>query len=154
VKTATPATSCYIDTSALAKWYVPEAGSAEFDEFIRAVPDAVSGRLTVVELRCLVARRRRNGTLGPDAERRAYALFLEHVAHGIVRIEPLPDRRHAEAAALIERLPAAVALRSLDALHLAAALAAEAPQLATADRAMAAAGEALGLEVAFFGGRR
>jgi uncharacterized protein len=147
------ATRCYFDTSALAKWYVQEADSSELEGFIRAVPEAVSARLTLVELRCLLARRRRDGTIAADAERRAYALFLEDVAHGHVRIEPMPDRRHAEAVGLIDRLPG-VALRALDALHLAAALAAGAPQLATADRAMAAAGEALGLEVAFFGGRR
>jgi uncharacterized protein len=153
VRTATPATRCYLDTSALAKWYVREVGSSEFEAFVQTVPDAVSGRLVVAELRCLLARRRREGALTPDAERRAYALFLEDVAHGHIRIEPMPDDRYAAAVRLIDRLPA-LPLRTPDALHLASALAADAAQLANADRAMAAAGEALGLEVAFFGGRR
>ena len=39
----------YIDTSALAKWYLSEASSEELDAEI--------SRLTVVEFRCLPARR-------------------------------------------------------------------------------------------------
>jgi predicted nucleic acid-binding protein len=144
--------SCYIDTSALAKWYLPEAGSEEFERFVRALPDPVSGRLVTVELRCLLARRRREGTLDREREEAAYALFLRDVADGHIRVEPMPDHHYAEAVDLLQRLPA-VALRTLDALHLAAALGYGARGLATADRAMATAASALGLEVTFFGVR-
>jgi predicted nucleic acid-binding protein len=54
---------------------------------------------------------------------------------------------------LVERL-ASVPLRTLDALHLAAATEAGAGLVATADRVMADAAAALGLDVASFGPRR
>jgi predicted nucleic acid-binding protein len=140
----------YIDTSALAKWYVPEQGSEAFAAFIAGVPEAVTSRLTVVEMRCLLARRRRAGLLSREAEALAYHRFTEQVAAGYVRIEPMADGRLMEALALIERL-AEVPLRTLDALHLAAARAAVAVTVATADSVMRDAAEALGLGVEFFG---
>lgn len=146
----TSVASCYIDTSALAKWYLPEAGSGEFERFVRALPDPVSSRLVSVELRCLLARRRREGTLDREGEEGAYALFLRDVADGHIRVEPMPDHHYAEAVDLLQKLQT-VALRTLDALHLAAALGYGVRELATADRAMATAAGALGLEVAFFG---
>jgi uncharacterized protein len=44
----------YIDTSALAKWYLPEPGSDAFVDFIRYQDGAAISRLTTVELRCLL----------------------------------------------------------------------------------------------------
>ena len=53
--------SCYIDTSALAKWYLNEPRSQDFESYIRSQRGALISRLTVMELRCLLARRRRAG---------------------------------------------------------------------------------------------
>jgi uncharacterized protein len=50
----------YIDTSALAKWYLNEPRSEDFG--------AVISRLTVVEFRCLIARRRRAGDIDLEDE--------------------------------------------------------------------------------------
>ena len=58
-------------------------------------------------------------------------------------------KRYLNAVRLIGRLDE-YALRTLDALHLACAWAAGAKELATADRAMAAAAEALGMDVERF----
>jgi hypothetical protein len=49
----------YLDTSALAKWYLSEPFSEAFEEFIQEQETAAISRLTVVEFRCLLARRRR-----------------------------------------------------------------------------------------------
>ena len=57
-----------IDTSALAKRYLPESGSDEFDRFLGRMPSVSISRLTVVELRCLLARRRRNHEIDAGAE--------------------------------------------------------------------------------------
>ena len=143
-------TACYLDTSALLKWYVPEAGSEELEAFVRRADDLVVSRLVVVECRCALARRRRNRMLDRAAEEDAWRLLREDLANGYLRMLPLSDTRLIEALELIERLTMHP-LRTLDALHLASAIAAQSTRLATADRVMAAAGEALGLEVAFFG---
>lgn len=140
----------YLDTSALAKWYVAEAGSEAFAAFIAAGPDAVTSRLTLVEMRCLLARRRRAGAFPAAIEALAWQRVTEQMAAGHVRVEAVPDARFAEALRLTERL-AELPLRTLDALHLAAAQAADVDALATGDLVMRRAAEALGIEVAFFG---
>ena len=142
--------ACYIDTSALAKWYLPEAGADEFAHFVVDLEEAVSSRLAIVELRCLLARKRRAGLVTSFGEQAVYRRFTRQIAQGYLEIAPVPDSRFMEALDLIEKL-ADIPLRTLDALHLAAARAATVDGLATADRVMAEAGRALGLEVAFFG---
>lgn len=141
---------CYFDTSALAKWYLPEQGSAAFEVFVNSDRKRMISRLVTVEMRCLLARRRRAGEIDQDYETRAWIAFMTHTADGVFKVESLPDTRFSEARALIETLPG-LPLRTLDALHLAAARAAEATILATADTVQRQAAQALGLEVAFFG---
>jgi predicted nucleic acid-binding protein len=141
---------CCLDTSALAKWYLEEPGSSAFEAFVNRTPDRTISRLVMVELRCLLARRRRASEIGSDHEASAWATFTAHAAGGVLAVEPVPDLRLHEARELIEVLPE-IPLRTLDALHLAAAVAVGAATLATADPVMRRAAEALGLEVAFFG---
>jgi uncharacterized protein len=142
---------CYIDTSALAKWYLEEPGSAEFEEFVNSIAERRISRLVTVELRCLLARRRRAGEVALDYEAGAWLAFTTHVAGGVFEVEPMPDPRFNEARELIDALPN-LPLRTLDALHLAAARAADATTVATADHVVQRAAEALGMGVAFFGG--
>jgi uncharacterized protein len=59
---------CYIDTSALAKWYLEEPGSDEFEEFVNSIAERRISRLVTVELRRLLARRRRAGEVALDYE--------------------------------------------------------------------------------------
>ena len=49
----------YLDTSALAKWYLNEAGSEAFVEFLQGLDSAVISSLSVTEMRSLLSRRRR-----------------------------------------------------------------------------------------------
>jgi uncharacterized protein with PIN domain len=53
----------YVDTSALAKWYIAEPGSAAFERFVQDAADVVISRLVLVEMRCLLSQRRRSGTI-------------------------------------------------------------------------------------------
>ena len=140
----------YIDTSALAKRYLPEARSDEFDGFLARLTSVSISRLTVVELRCLLARRRRNRDIDAGAERRAIARFEDNVAQGFLEVHPLEDRHALAACDLLIRL-AALPLRTLDALHLAIAIGIDAAQVATADNTFAAAASALALKVEWFG---
>ena len=49
----------YIDTGALAKWYLPEPGSEDFSNWMVQQEDTCISNLTITEFRCLLARRRR-----------------------------------------------------------------------------------------------
>jgi len=59
----------YLDTSALAKWYLNETRSEAFVEYLLGVDVAVISSLTRVEMRSLLSRRRRMGELTIDLER-------------------------------------------------------------------------------------
>lgn len=107
-------------------------------------------RLTVVEFRCLLGRRRRNRDIDLATERRAAGAFDDDVAQGFLEVHPLEDRHALEARDLLIRL-ASIPLRTLDAIHLAIALAIEADTVATADKTFATAASALRLKVEWFG---
>jgi hypothetical protein len=106
-------------------------------------------RLTVLELRCLLARRRRAGEINARLETDVFAAFEEDVRSGALAVHPVEDAHIAAAVEVIARVKAQP-LRSLDALHLAIALQIGAPTVATADRVMAAAATALGLKTVRF----
>jgi uncharacterized protein len=139
----------YLDTSALAKWYLNEPRADDFEAFITRQSAAVIGRIAAVELRCLLARRRRAGDISSTIERRAFAAFEDDIRQGFLEIRPGSDDDYIGALNLIESL-ATHPLRSLDAIHLAIARRAKAKTVATADRVMAEAAAALGFAVVRF----
>jgi uncharacterized protein len=139
----------YLDTGALAKWYLNEPRSEQFEAFIREQSSAAISRLTVVEFRCLLARRRRAGEITKSVESRVYASFEQDVGAGFLQVYPVADEHLIAALSLITRL-ARYPLRTLDALHLAIAQGIHCRRLATADQTMAGAGKAIGLGVARF----
>ncbi len=139
----------YLDTSALAKWYLNEAHSDEVEEWLgRHGPVAISS-LTLVEMRSLLARRRRAGDLDAKTEARVLATFDDDVRRGYLVCHAVHDRSVTASAGLFAQVPDQP-LRTLDALHLACARDIGARGFATADRVQAAAAEALGLEVTRF----
>ena len=144
------ADSSYVDTSALAKWYLPESGSEAFVDFIRRQDGAAISRLTTVELRCLLARRRRAGDITAQHERDAWSTFEDDIRAGHLHVEALSDAHAVAARDLLEQLHD-LPLRTLDAFHLAIARSLGVGILATADHAMARAAEALGLTAMTFG---
>jgi predicted nucleic acid-binding protein len=107
-------------------------------------------RLSVVELRCLLGRRRRNRDIDSSAQRKAIAAFEDDIGQGFLEVHPLEDQHAIAACDLLTSLDA-VALRTLDALHLAIAIASGARIIATADDTFAKAASALRLRVERFG---
>jgi predicted nucleic acid-binding protein len=140
----------YVDTSALAKWYISEPGSEAFEAFVAGFPRVVISRLTLVELRCLLARRRRAGEIAEPTADGAFQLFQSDIAQGHLEVCPLDDRHARGAVALLGQLRGHP-LRTLDALHLAVAQTIGSQLVATADRVMAGAAEALGIRAVIFG---
>jgi uncharacterized protein len=148
-----PAAEPYLDTSALAKRYLDEAGSDDFDAFLGRRPRALISRLVVIELRCLLKRRLGAGQIDARYEQAALADFADDVRRGHFQVEPLTDRHALMAYDLVDQLLGR-SLRTLDALHLAIAQSIGAGVLATADLGMARAAGALGFTVVTFGGPR
>jgi predicted nucleic acid-binding protein len=141
--------AAYLDTSALAKWYVAEACSEEVEDYIRAIHPAYISLLTTAEMRSLIARRTREGTIDAEAQARVLATFEGDIAMGHLVLLPHTVESFLVAESLIGAHPA-IPLTTLDALHLGVMRSAGVTALATADRVMAQAAEALGMECEIF----
>ena len=72
-------TIIYFDTSALAKWYINEAKSEDVEQYIREQGPVSISDLTVVEMRCLLARRRREKSIDAKMETEIFATFQEDI---------------------------------------------------------------------------
>lgn len=141
---------CYVDTSVLAKRYFNEAGSDEAEAFLIDQTQVIITELTAVEMRSLIARRRRDGSIDAALEAQIYAAFRADVRRKFIREHALSSQVFQGAEQLIAQLPE-VPLRTLDALHLAAAQELGVERLATADKRMRDAAERIELAVDFFG---
>jgi predicted nucleic acid-binding protein len=141
--------SAYIDTSALAKCYIREPRSLEVLDWADAQDGVVTSPLTLVEFRCLLARRRRAGQIDLPLERVVLAEFERDVHARTWRITQDTASLFDEARQLIDLVPE-VPLRALDALHLAYARHYDAKVFATADKNQAEAARALGLPLTIF----
>lgn len=109
----------FVDTSALAKRYVIEVGSAWVLTWIEPVAGnaILIAELTLVEMRSMLARRVKAKTLSPNAAKQLRSDFLIH-ARDEYLIIPIGTGIVSGAEALVDRH----GLRTLDALQLASAL--------------------------------
>lgn len=144
-----PGSVPYVDTSALAKRYLNEPGSTEFDSYLGEFSWVAVSTLTLVEMHCLLARRRRNRELTSEQELQLREALREDVVLGDLRVLPVADHHLQLALQLLDSLEQH-ALRTLDAMHLALIRSAGYRVLATADLKMASAAADLGLEVRQF----
>ncbi len=130
--------STYVDSSALLKRYVDEADSAAADALLRADPALLTARHTIVEVRRNLARLLAGRDL--TAARAAFADDLRAIS--IIEL----DEATCESAAAIAET---TGVRTLDALHLAAAQRISAPGVGflTFDLRQAQAARSLGLAV-------
>lgn len=141
--------SAYFDTSALAKWYVNESRSEDVEEYVRSVYPVYVSLLTKIEMRSLTARRVREGHIDPVTQGKVIATLEGDLAAGHLVLLPHTTESLLIAESLLGSHPE-IALRSLDAMHLGVMQAAGIMTLATADRVMAQAAEALGMECETF----
>jgi len=139
----------YFDTSALAKWYLNEPKSDEVEEYIREYGPVAISEITIVEMRSLLARRRREKSIDPQLENRVFGVFREDIQQGYLSCFPLPSGL-AESSINLLSMMTDIPLKTLDTLHLAIARAIQAVVLATADRIMIRAGKSMGFEVVRF----
>jgi len=116
-------TAYFFDSSALAKQYHQEAGSAKvtaiFQEPERRI---IVSQLTVVEIRSMLAGKVRSGTLKPMEARGVVDRFKADIASGTIEVFALNEFNFQQAEGLIAQYGFEHRLRSLDALQLALAL--------------------------------
>ena len=106
----------YLDTSALVKLYVEEAGTAAVVSRVEDAEAVATARVSYAEARAALARHRREGALSPTELRRAVRELDRE--WGMYNVVDLNDPLVRRAGALAERH----ALRGYDAVQLAAAL--------------------------------
>lgn len=140
----------YLDTSALMKRYVPEHDSDRFDAYFADLAGPAISRLTYVEARSTLARKRREGRLTSEQENAAMRELNTDIQYGAIQVRSMSEMEFVDAYQLIDEL-SDLPLRTLDALHLCAARAMGARELATADDVMRRVGERLGLKITYFG---
>ncbi len=139
----------YFDTSALAKWYLNEAMSDDVERYIQEHGPVAISDLTVVEMRSLLARRRREREIDLRIENQVFATFQEDIRQNVLICHPFPSGLAAGAVNLLS-VHSEISLRTLDALHLVIAKEIQTTVLATADRVMAAGGKAMGFSIVRF----
>ncbi len=140
----------YFDTSALAKWYLRETHSDEVENYIQTHGPVAISDLTVVEMRSLLARHRREKSIDRSLEGQIFATLQEDIRQEFLICHPFPSGLAIATVNLLVLLQD-VPLRTLDALHLTIAREMQADTLATADRIMARGAKALHLSVEQFG---
>jgi predicted nucleic acid-binding protein len=116
-------TTYFFDSSALAKRYHPEDGSAQVAALFRE-PERriIISHLTVVEMRSMLAAKVRMGVLTPAQTNALVGHFKADVASGKMEIFVVTEYHYRQAESLIARYGFEHRLRSLDALQLAVSL--------------------------------
>ena len=132
----------YVDTSVLAAYYCPEPASDRAQRALSLEAERAVSLLVDVELASALAGKVRGRQIRRTDARRILTLYQSHLEQGIYTRLPIEDAHYAQAREWLTTF--AVALRSLDALHVAVA-GLSGCSLLTADRALARACSAVGV---------
>jgi predicted nucleic acid-binding protein len=135
----------YIDSSALAKLYVPEPESDALDAFLRGRRDLLISELAITEVLSAVARKRREGMLNESQAFEIRDAVLSDADSGSFCRLDLSPLIHRQAERLLLQVES-LALRTLDALHVALALHGSATYIVTFDARMRVAALHAGLK--------
>ena len=133
----------FLDTTAFAKLYVAEEGSVELAELVYTAESIAVSAIVLPETLSALRRLVREGKI----EESDYGLLKERLCRDIATIQvvSLADETIRRAVAVIENS----SIRSLDAIHVGAALAVDASLFVTADSRQTEAARAAGLDVRF-----
>jgi predicted nucleic acid-binding protein len=131
----------FLDTSALVKTYIDEAGSDHLDQLLAAADSVAVCALAEVEVLSTIARKRRQKLISATG----YEQVKQELIADLQTFEVIPVERSVldGAIRLLEQFP----LRGADAIHLAAARSANIDLFVTSDLEQRAAAEGAGLNV-------
>jgi predicted nucleic acid-binding protein len=128
---------------------VPEARSDDVEEYLRRTCPVYISLLTKAEMKSVLARRLREGHIDAETQGKVIATFEGDIAMGYLVLLPHTVGSFLVAESLLGSHPD-IPLRTLDALHLGVMRSSGVNTLATADRTMASAARALGIECEAF----
>ena len=115
--------SYFLDSSAVVKFYHPEAGSATVQRIFAEADRRIRiSRLTVVEVRSAFAGKLRMGAITEREARLSLDRFKSDLVAGLMGVFALTEFHYRRAEQLIEKHWARQRLRTLDSLQLAVAL--------------------------------
>lgn len=123
----------YLDTGVLAAYYCPEPLSNKVQKTLNRLAGPTISPLVELELHSALAMKVRNREMDAATAGQVAAMFQLHLADGHYRVVPIGAREYTLARTWIAAFNSP--LRTLDALHLAAAFASDLT-LISADRAM------------------
>jgi predicted nucleic acid-binding protein len=129
----------YLDSAYIAKYYVNEPDAPAVRKLIRRASFVCSSAWAFVEVTCVFHRHVREGSLTAAQGRELTAVFRRHVESDLWNLLPVSDALLRRTATLVRGVPASVALRAGDAVHVASAMEAGEAELWTNDRHLLAA---------------
>jgi len=133
----------YIDTSALVAYYCPEPMSDKIEHALLSIDQPHISYLTDVEIASAIARKVRCKEISPADGHQIINLYRIHVDKRLYRWLPLDLQNFQVANSWISQFN--IALRTLDALHLAIAAANDLPILSL-DKQLLEAAEYFGIK--------
>jgi predicted nucleic acid-binding protein len=125
----------YCDSCILIKLLTSEEDSAVFERELRGRPLGTS-ELSITEVCSALLAKERSGRILPNERQRAWTLFNRWIDEEILLLHPLNPPTVRKAAWQLEQCHPRVALRTLDALHLATADLTQDLPLCTTDQQM------------------
>ncbi len=132
----------YLDTAILVKLFVPEPDSEFFGKLTDGQPVS-SSFLAYTEVWSALLFKERSKTISPAERRRAWASFEGSILQETILLAPMGEALFRRANRIMGQCHPEVALRSLDALHLAACDQLQDWPLCTTDKRMREAAEML-----------
>ena len=127
----------YWDTSCLVKLYVAEPDSAQFESHAASAGPLVTSEIGAWELWTTLRRKEAAGSLAAGAARALMQMFRNDVASGEIVLIPADAACQTELEAIVDKCHGhtpAIPIRTLDAMHLAAARIAGETEVVTTDR--------------------
>jgi predicted nucleic acid-binding protein len=132
----------YLDTAILMKLFVAESDSEFYGRLVDGQP-VCSSAIAYTEFWSALLGRERTGAITADQRQRAWAAFRRNVEEEAIVLVPVSEATLKKANRILEQCHPQVALRSLDALHLAACDQTQDWPLCTTDARMRQAAEVL-----------
>jgi len=136
----------YLDSCIIIKLLTPEADSAYFDQALSGQP-LTSSELAYTEVGAALLAKERAGRISPDQRKQAWRQFQQWIHDEDIVLEALNSTVIRKAFQVLERCHSKVALRTLDALHVATADLCQDLPLCSTDTRLRQAAIELGLEV-------
>ncbi|HZL35354.1 MAG TPA: type II toxin-antitoxin system VapC family toxin [Tepidisphaeraceae bacterium] len=127
----------YWDTSCLAKLYAPETDSADLKARVIGGTSIITSEIARLEIWTTLCRKEAVGDLIAGGARRGLQAFDQDVATGMIGVETLHTAVVEKFENIVERCYSqvpALALRTLDAIHLASAMVAGESEMITTDK--------------------